>query len=748
MSDAVDGGEAPNGGTKRSRDDAEVEEEEEESAVAAEETAVSGSGVTSTTQQEGEAEPPQKVARLGEPGDQFADADEESDCGTPPSDPPPEGATATSNPGTNPGATTHPEPQPDTAAESAEDPVPATAPTTSGEATSTVEGQSNPGTHHIAASSNAPGNPGNAPALDVPTDASPPPAEDATQLFTVDRSGTDPSQVVQPAIPPSNPGPTSHPPAGNPASPTPHPPTTDPSGLPPGVPPGVFPPAQAPNIPEAPAPVDPPVLQPTLAHPGAELQQVEEREEISAQVVGKVIGKGGEMIRDLQARSGARIDVDQNVPSGLPRIVTYRGTRQTVDLARSLVRMLTMDGVSETDLPLGQASREILAVPAPSVGKVIGRGGEMIRELQSRSGAKIQVDHHSSTGSGVPPDQKKVTIIGTEQSVVKAKEMVMFLVTNPMMDAMQALLMLIEDKLRGNSWGTGPPYPNMPNQGYNMSPEMVAPAAMGGGGGYPAYQPQPAYGAPAATGGYGMPAQLPAAPYQPAGYGQYNAASPPATAGAVEVDVTYVQRQYTGRIIGQRGVTVNDLQRRSGCDIQVNQQQSSNSAETEITIRGTRQGIDMVKQMIREIIEAGPGHPYAGGADSGYGTGGQFGGGAGAGGGGGGYGKYPPQQQGYEYAQAYGVYAQPGYGQAAPQQQAAPYAPQQQMAATQAYGAAYGGVGYAMQGQQGAYAAAAAPMAGGYGYGAQAAVAPAPQPQASPWKAAPTPDGQGKVLFG
>jgi hypothetical protein len=74
---------------------------------------------------------------------------------------------------------------------------------------------------------------------------------------------------------------------------------------------------------------------PTLSNPNS---IVEERAEISAQYVGKVIGKGGEMLRDLQARSGCRLDVDQNVPHGNPRILTYRGTRKKVDLAKQMVR--------------------------------------------------------------------------------------------------------------------------------------------------------------------------------------------------------------------------------------------------------------------------------------------------------------------------------------------------------------------------------------------------------------------------
>ena len=156
-----------------------------------------------------------------------------------------------------------------------------------------------------------------------------------------------------------------------------------------------------------------------------------------------------EMIRDLQARSSCRIDVDQNVPQGQPRVITYRGTRSQVDFAKRLVNILCQDNASEADLPLGEAKQEYLMVPAQSVGKIIGRSGEMIRELQSRSHAKIQVDHQKHTGS----DQKHVTITGSDQSVAKAKEMILFLVANPLMDAMQSINMLVEDKLqRGGVW--------------------------------------------------------------------------------------------------------------------------------------------------------------------------------------------------------------------------------------------------------------------------------------------------------
>jgi rRNA processing protein Krr1/Pno1 len=346
-------------------------------------------------------------------------------------------------------------------------------------------------------------------------------------------------------------------------------------------------------------------------------QIIEEKGEVSSLYVGRVIGKGGEMIRDLQARSGARIDVDQNVPPGHPRVITYKGTPQTVEFAKKLVAILSREGASESDLPLGHASMEQLVIPAQSVGKIIGRGGEMIRELQSRSQAKIQIDH--SGRSGQPADQKMVTITGTQESTAKAKEMVNFLVSNPMMDAQHSLNMLIEDKARsGLPWGTGPPYPNLPSQGRGMTPQLGhqnSNFSLGPVGGN--YQHTTVDGQSFHTQSAFGPAPPNMFPAQP-NYAGHNSIYTNGHGGS-DVEIFFAAKQFMGRIIGSKGITVNDLQKRSGCEIQINQDVPPGQ-DCEITIKGPRSGIESAKQMLRDIIETGPQHPYAGGADT-YGGG-------------------------------------------------------------------------------------------------------------------------------
>jgi rRNA processing protein Krr1/Pno1 len=469
---------------------------------------------------------------------------------------------------------------------------------------------------------------------------------------------------------------------------------------------------------------------------------VEEKGEVSAYIAGRVIGKGGEVIRDLQARSGASIDVEQ-APVGSNRIVTYRGPRRKVDFAKHLVDLIS-NGVSDTDLPLGEAIREVLLIPASSTGKVIGRGGEMVREMQSRSQAKIDFDH---TAMPDRPDQKKVVVTGTADAVRKANEMIMFLVANPLVEAMQSLHLLVNEKLAsGQPWGSGPPYPGLPNAGSNMQPEMLG-----------------SYGIP---GGYGPDAQYTSAP--PA-YTQ--AASNPrfggsmSSVGGMAEEMFFAKKHFMGRIIGQKGVTINDLQKRSGADIQINQQVPAGQ-DCEIRIRGSPQGIEMAKQMLREIIEVGPAHPYAGGAggaSAGYGN-------YQAAAGGGAYGWQQQQQQqpaaygAYGYtpqagAGAYGAATQPtaypSYG-GYPGQDYGGYA-----AAPAAYGGSapsYGNVGgysaartgfsASNYGQSAGYpqqqAPAPAPLQA-YGAGAYGQPPPSYPPAPAPpsaWKAATSPDGQ------
>jgi len=75
----------------------------------------------------------------------------------------------------------------------------------------------------------------------------------------------------------------------------------------------------------------------------------------------------------------------------------------------------------------------------------------------------------------------------------------------------------------------------------------------------------------------------------------------------VKTDASPCERAHIGRIIGPRGVTVNNLQRQSFCRIQVDQ------ANCAVYVTRMRTGIELARMMLGEIEEWGANHPYDGG---------------------------------------------------------------------------------------------------------------------------------------
>mmetsp|Transcript_2985 Transcript_2985/g.5625 ORF Transcript_2985/g.5625 Transcript_2985/m.5625 type:complete len:680 (+) Transcript_2985:390-2429(+) len=402
-------------------------------------------------------------------------------------------------------------------------------------------------------------------------------------------------------------------------------------------------------------------------HPHHHHHLIEEKDILPSRHVGRIIGKGGETIRDIQARSACHIDVNQDVEPGAPKIITYRGKHQEdIDLAKRLVHILCNEdstksasrssgSYTSSNLPLGRATLKQIHIPQSIIGRIIGRGGEMIRELQSRSQARIQVDHSSETeevvvaaaantdtshdvisgtkGEGAAvansneeegPDSRLVTITGTKESVQKAEDMLMYLVTHPRLDGHSALREKdwsgssrsfsgsVGDS-RGNVCREGSSDGQVSHQGQMPSPaESIASTPTSGGpywvgegyaeyhgGSYDSSQqhqmipPQP----------WNTMVQYPTSPTNtPPPY-----TPPPYTPVAMETDVLYCAKSDIGHIIGRKGATINDVQRRSQCSIQIHQE------DCRIEITGPRMGIQTAEQMIHAIMERGSNHPYLGG---------------------------------------------------------------------------------------------------------------------------------------
>ncbi|KAI9804614.1 MAG: hypothetical protein M1833_006688 [Piccolia ochrophora] len=165
--------------------------------------------------------------------------------------------------------------------------------------------------------------------------------------------------------------------------------------------------------------------------------------QIDSSLVGLIIGRQGENLRRVETDTGARVQFvtgpDVNGPS---RGCKITGTRQARNDAKAeIYRIVDENGrpgaaaqfdrgapapqVAQQQAPLreGEDNMQIM-VPDRTVGLIIGRGGETIRDLQERSGCHVNIVGEHKSVNGLRP----VNLIGTPQSASTAKDLIMEIV--------------------------------------------------------------------------------------------------------------------------------------------------------------------------------------------------------------------------------------------------------------------------------------------------------------------------------
>ena len=124
-------------------------------------------------------------------------------------------------------------------------------------------------------------------------------------------------------------------------------------------------------------------------------------------MVGLIIGRGGEQITKLQAESGCKIQMAQD-SQGLPhRLCTLTGTAESIGVARSMIDTIIanegtrgprgggMGGNMGGGMGGGGGGNFEMMIPGNLVARVIGKGGEVIKALQEETGAKIVIIQES-----------------------------------------------------------------------------------------------------------------------------------------------------------------------------------------------------------------------------------------------------------------------------------------------------------------------------------------------------------------
>uniref|UniRef100_A0A6N2LQS6 K Homology domain-containing protein n=2 Tax=Salix viminalis TaxID=40686 RepID=A0A6N2LQS6_SALVM len=225
--------------------------------------------------------------------------------------------------------------------------------------------------------------------------------------------------------------------------------------------------------------------------------------------VGVIIGKGGETIKYLQLQSGAKIQVTRDMdadPNSPNRMVELMGTPEQISKAEQLINDVLAEAeaggsgtISRRYAGQGGSEHFSMKIPNNKVGLVIGKGGESIKNMQARSGARIQViPLHLPPGD--TSTERTVHIEGTSEQVEAAKQLVNEVTS--------------ENRMRNPSMGG-----SYPEQGYQARP----PTSWGPSSGPPVQQAGYGYmqtGAyPGASAPYNMsqPAYPGYPPQQPSG---------------------------------------------------------------------------------------------------------------------------------------------------------------------------------------------------------------------------------------
>jgi len=144
--------------------------------------------------------------------------------------------------------------------------------------------------------------------------------------------------------------------------------------------------------------------------------------------VGRIIGKRGQTITDIQQRSGARVDIPQQCEHGTTmRKIRIFGTAEQVEYCSVLVKLQLPN---QTEMEIARLQLEVAAlqarhsaslalrvveVPMEHVGRIIGRHGQYLRQLKETTGATVTLPRFSMHGA--PHTHQIFTIMGSVDEV-------------------------------------------------------------------------------------------------------------------------------------------------------------------------------------------------------------------------------------------------------------------------------------------------------------------------------------------
>merc|ERR1719495_2732732 len=279
-------------------------------------------------------------------------------------------------------------------------------------------------------------------------------------------------------------------------------------------------------------------------------------------MVGLLIGRGGENITRMQQDSQCKIQMSQDSQGQPTRLCTLTGPPEAITAAKAqITNVIANDGRGNRQMGgggmggMGNGGGAFeMMLEGPLVARVIGKGGENIKRLQEETGAKIVIIQETKDFA----DQKPLRISGPPDKVEYAKQRVMQVVQE-------------EREKLGGGGGRG---------GFR-----------GGRGGGPG-------GFRGGRGGTGWP-----------------------TGGGPGPDIQEnfsVPSNKVGLVMGKGGETIKQICSQSGAHCQVDKTAPEGAREKTIVIKGTPDAVETAKRLISDKVNGGYGGGGGGGGNGGH----------------------------------------------------------------------------------------------------------------------------------
>lgn len=136
-------------------------------------------------------------------------------------------------------------------------------------------------------------------------------------------------------------------------------------------------------------------------------------------IAGVIIGKGGSNLKELKSKYGGFVRVSNNreyYPGTDERVLIISGSKEDIMTTYKYVLEITAD-TGRDPLPNGRGERNLIVSTNMCVGKLIGKGGSVIKGIQDEFGIKMSI---ADSVGGSAEGERVVTMTGTLQDRIEA----------------------------------------------------------------------------------------------------------------------------------------------------------------------------------------------------------------------------------------------------------------------------------------------------------------------------------------